>query len=217
MPFMGKATEVIFIEGHSTDGTWEEIERVCKTYKGRFTLQSAKQAGKGKFDAVKKGFDMATGDLLMILDADLTVPPEELPKFYDAIASGKAEYVHGSRLIYPLEKQAMRTLNIMGNKIFSLILSWLLGQRITDALCGTKVLSKRNWDKISSNRQHFRTLDPFGDFDIIYGVAKHNLKMLEIPIRYQARDYGTTNIMRFRHGWMLLKMVFLSMSKTKFT
>lgn len=217
MPFMGKKTEIIFIEGHSTDGTYDEIRRVCDGYKGKFTLQYAKQDGKGKFDAVKKGFAMATGDLLMILDADLTVPPEELPKFYEVIDSGKAEYVQGSRLVYPLEKQAMRTLNILGNKAFSRILSWLLGQKLTDTLCGTKVLTKTNWEKICSNRQRFRTLDPFGDFDIIYGVAKHNLKILEIPIRYQARGYGATNIMRFRHGWMLLKMVFFSMGKTKFT
>ncbi len=216
MPPLGAKTEIIFVEGHSTDGTWEEIRRVCGSYKGDFALRYAKQDGKGKFDAVKKGFELATGELLMILDADLTVPPEELPKFYEAIASGKAEYVHGSRLVYPLEKRAMRTLNILGNRFFSRLLSWLLGQKITDTLCGTKVLTKENWDKITTNRQRFRTLDPFGDFDIIFGAAKHNLKMLEIPIRYQARDYGATNIMRFRHGWMLLKMVFLAVGKTKF-
>jgi SAM-dependent methyltransferase len=215
-PRMGKHTELIFVEGHSTDGTLNEIKRVCRQYADRQDIRYAVQQGRGKFDAVRKGFDMAQGDILMILDADLTVPPEDLPKFYNAIATGRGEFINGSRLVYPLEKQSMRILNMMGNKFFSLAFTWLLGQRLKDTLCGTKVLHRRSWEKITQNRQYFGDFDPFGDFDLIFGASKLNLKIVEVPIRYQARQYGTTNISRFKHGWLLLKMVFFATSKIKF-
>jgi ubiquinone/menaquinone biosynthesis C-methylase UbiE len=216
MPRLGKHTEIIFVEGHSTDNTLEEIKRVTDQYKEEWDIKFAVQEGKGKADAVRKGFAMASGDILMILDGDLTVPPEDLPKFYNAITSGRGEYINGSRLVYPMEKQAMRMLNIIGNKFFSVMFSWLLGQPLKDTLCGTKVISKENWLKLSTNRSYFGDFDPFGDFDLIFGAAKMNLKIAEVPIRYRAREYGKTNISRFRHGWLLLKMVFFAMNKIKF-
>jgi len=216
LPPMGKHTEVLFVEGHSSDNTLEEIQRVCESYKDKWDLKYTVQDGKGKGDAVRKGFAMATGDILMILDGDLTVPPEDLPKFYNAIATGKGEYINGSRLVYPMEKQAMRSLNVLGNKFFSMMFSWLLGQPLKDTLCGTKVLTKENWDRLVANRHYFGDFDPFGDFDMIFGSAKLNLKIVEVPIRYRAREYGDTNISRFRHGWLLLKMVFFAMNKIKF-
>jgi len=216
IPVMGKSTEVIFVEGNSVDGTLEEIKKKCSSYRGKLNLKWAIQDGKGKGDAVRKGVALASGDILMILDADLAVGPEELPKFYDAIASGKGEYVNGSRLTYPMEKEAMRLLNILGNKFFSGMFSWLLGQKLKDTLCGTKAISKSNWDKLAANRKHFGNFDPFGDFDLIFGSAKLGLKMVEVPVRYVARQYGETNISRFRHGWLLLKMVIFAMNKLKF-
>lgn len=216
IPKMGSKTEVIFIEGGSSDGTLEEIKSVCGGYNGGLELKYAKQDGKGKGDAIRKGFDMATGDILMILDADLTMPPENLPKFYEAIASGKGEFINGCRLVYPLEKESMRILNMIGNKFFSLAFSWLIGQRLKDTLCGTKVISKKNYDKLAANRKYFGEFDPFGDFDLIFGAAKLNLKIVEVPIRYKAREYGETNISRFKHGWLLLKMTFFAMNKIKF-
>ncbi len=216
MPRMGKHTQVIFVEGHSTDDTLAEIRRVCEVYKDQWDLKYAVQEGKGKADAVRKGFSIASGDIFMILDSDLTVPPEDLPKFYNAIATGKGEYINGSRLVYPMEKQAMRMLNIFGNKFFSLMFSWLVGQPLKDTLCGTKVISKENWHRLDANRSYFGDFDPFGDFDLIFGSAKANLKIVEIPIRYRAREYGETNISRFRHGWLLLQMVFFAMNKIKF-
>lgn len=216
LPPMGKHTEVIFVEGHSSDNTLEEIQRVCEAYKDKWDLKYTVQDGKGKGDAVRKGFAMATGDILMILDGDLTVPPEDLPKFYNAIATGKGEYINGCRLVYPMEKQAMRMLNVLGNKFFSMMFSWLLSQPLKDTLCGTKVLTKENWDRLVANRHYFGDFDPFGDFDMIFGSAKLNLKIVEVPIRYRAREYGDTNISRFRHGWLLLQMVFFAMNKIKF-
>jgi len=215
-PKLGKHTELIFVEGHSSDDTLEEIKRICEKYKNDRDITYTVQDGKGKGDAVRKGFEMAKGDILMILDGDLTVPPEDLTKFFNAISSGKGEYINGSRLVYPMEKQAMRTLNIMGNKFFSIMFSWLLGQPLKDTLCGTKVISKENWEKVVANRHYFGDFDPFGDFDLIFGAAKLNLKIIEVPIRYRAREYGETNISRFRHGWLLLKMVFFAMNKIKF-
>jgi SAM-dependent methyltransferase len=215
-PLMGKNTEIIFIEGHSKDNTLKEIGRVHAKYSPNKNLRFAVQKGTGKGDAVRLGFDMAKGDILMILDADLTVPPEDLIKFYNAIAEGKGEFINGSRLVYPMEKEAMQTLNVFGNKFFSIMFSWLLGQTIKDTLCGTKVLFKKDYERIKKNRKFFGDFDPFGDFDLLFGSAKLNLKILELPIRYKAREYGSTNISRFKHGLLLLKMVFFAMKKIKF-
>jgi SAM-dependent methyltransferase len=214
-PMMGKHTEILFVEGNSTDGTWEEIERVKAAYPEK-DIKIMKQDGRGKGDAVRKGFDAATGDILMILDADLTVPPEDLPKFYKAMAEGDGEFINGCRLVYPMEDKAMRLLNTFGNKFFSVMFSWLLEQRIKDTLCGTKVLLKSDYRRVKAGRKFFGDFDPFGDFDLLFGASKLNLKIIDLPIRYQARVYGDTNISRFKHGWLLLKMCFFAMKKIKF-
>lgn len=216
MPRLGTRSELIFVEGHSKDGTLEEIKRVAETYASAWTIKWLRQDGMGKGDAVRKGFSAAVGDILMILDADLTVRPQDLPKFYEAIASGRGEFINGSRLVYQLEDESMRFLNILGNKFFSFAFSWLLGQRIKDTLCGTKVLLKKDYEKIAAGRSYFGDFDPFGDFDLLFGAAKLNLKIVEIPVRYQARTYGYTNIQRWRHGWLLLKMTVFAFRKLKF-
>jgi hypothetical protein len=152
----------------------------------------------------------------MILDADLTVPPEDLPRFYEAWRSHKGEYVNGVRLVYPMEERAMRAFNFIGNKFFSLAFSWLLSQSIKDTLCGTKVLSKAHYEMIAANRAYFGDFDPFGDFDLIFGAARYNLKFVDLPIRYRERTYGDTNIQRWSHGWLLLRMVFFALWRIKF-
>jgi SAM-dependent methyltransferase len=206
-PLMGNATELIFVDGNSSDGTVEEIEAQIRKYDGPLTLRLIHQGdGKGKGDAVRKGFTAAKNDLLMILDSDLTVPPEDLPKFYRAFAAGRGEFINGVRLIYPMEDQAMRFLNLLGNKFFSSMLSWVLEQPIKDSLCGTKVLSRKDYDRIAANRSFFGDFDPFGDFDLLFGAARLNLRIVDVPIRYRARTYGETKIDRFSHGWLLLKM-----------
>ena len=215
IPLFGKHQEIVFVEGHSKDKTWDTILKVQKKYQYK-DIKAVKQEGKGKADAVRKGFNVATGNILMILDADLTVPPEELPKFYNAIASGKGEYINGCRLVYPMEKEAMQFLNVIGNHFFSVAFSWILSQKIKDTLCGTKVLSKENYLKIAQNHTYFGDFDPFGDYDLIFGAAKLNLKFVEIPIHYKAREYGQTNISRFKHGWLLIKMVIFALNKIKF-
>ena len=214
-PDMGKHMEIIFVEGNSQDGTLEECERVKSVYPDK-DITVLVQDGKGKGDAVRKGFAHAKNDVLMILDADLTVPPEDLPKFFEAIASGKGEFINGSRLVYQMEKEAMRFLNLLGNKFFSKAFTYLLEQRIRDTLCGTKVFWKEDYNKIIAGREYFGDFDPFGDFDLLFGAAKLNLKFAEIPIRYRERTYGTTQISRFRHGLLLLKMTFFALRKIKF-
>jgi SAM-dependent methyltransferase len=206
--------EILFVEGHSGDGTVAEIERVIALHP-ELDIKLVVQDGKGKADAVRKGFAAASNDVLMILDADLTTPPEDLPKFYEAVTSGKGELVIGTRLVYPMEDDAMRLLNTMGNKVFSVLFTWLLNQRITDTLCGTKVLTRRHYDLIEEGRSYFGEFDPFGDFDLIFGAAKLNLKIVEVPVRYRARVYGSTQISRFRHGWLLLRMVVVAFRKLK--
>ena len=214
-PEMGRHTELIFVEGGSSDGTYEECLRVKEAYGSKREITVLVQDGKGKGDAVRKGFAAARNDVLMILDADLTVPPEDLPKFFNAISSGKSEFVNGSRLVYRMEKEAMRFLNLLGNKFFSRAFTYLLEQRIRDTLCGTKVVWKEDYEKIAAGRKYFGEIDPFGDFDLLFGAAKLNLKIVEVPIRYQERKYGTTQISRFRHGILLFKMVWLGLWKIK--
>lgn len=214
-PEMGLGTEIIFVEGNSTDGTFEEIKRVAASYGQKKEIKYFVQEGKGKYDAVKKGFAGASGDIFMILDADLTMPPETLPRFYELIRSGSAEYAQGTRLIYPMPGAAMQFLNYLANKFFSQAFSWLLGQYITDTLCGTKVMFKSDYEKIAVGRKFFGDFDPFGDFDLIFGASKLNLKLIELPIHYQERKYGSTNISRFSHGLILLKMLWLGLKKFK--
>ena len=214
MPDFGATTEIIFVEGGSTDGTWDELIKVQQEHP-QHNIKILKQRGHGKGDAVRAAFSEATGDVLMILDADLTVPPEDLLKFYKAIVSGQGEYINGSRLIYGMEPGAMRSLNFIANHMFAQIFSFLLNQRITDTLCGTKVLSRSAYKRIVDNRDYFGDFDPFGDFDLIFGASKLNLKIVEIPVRYARRRYGTTQISRFRHGLLLARMTALAYKKLK--
>ena len=214
-PQIGIRTELIFVEGHSTDGTWEEIQRVMRVFPDR-NITCLRQPGAGKGDAVRTGFAAATGDVLMILDADLTVPPEELPKFYEVLATGHAELTNGVRLVYPMEQKAMRFLNLCVNKAFSLLFTWLLGQSIKDTLCGTKAMLRGDYERLAANRGYFGDFDPFGDFDLLFGAGKLNLKIADVAIRYRERTYGSTNIARWKHGWLLLRMALVAAKKLKF-
>ncbi|MEA2067673.1 MAG: glycosyltransferase family 2 protein, partial [Verrucomicrobiota bacterium] len=214
IPTMGSSTEILFVEGGSTDGTYKAIEELLPNYLGK-NARLLRQTGKGKGDAVRLGFGAAKGDILMILDADGTVAPEDLPRFYDALVSGKGEFINGVRLVYPLGARSMRFFNMVGNKFFGLLFSWLLGQPIRDTLCGTKVLWKKDYMEIAENRAYFGKIDPFGDFDLLFGAARLNLKIQELPIRYGARSYGDTNISRWRHGTILLRMAIRATLKLK--
>ena len=214
-PDLGSRTELIFVEGHSKDDTYAVIERAVKQHPDR-KIKLYRQNGQGKGDAVRLGFQEATGQVLMILDADMTVQPEDLKRFFSALIDQKGEFINGVRLVYPLEDRAMRFMNMVGNKLFSLAFSWLLDQPIKDTLCGTKVLLKKDYEAIAKNRHYFGNFDPFGDFDLIFGAAKLNLKILDLPIRYRSRLYGDTNIARWRHGWLLLKMVVFAARRVKF-
>jgi SAM-dependent methyltransferase/GT2 family glycosyltransferase len=212
-PQMGRGTELIFVDGNSSDGTVEAIER-HRAGPGADHIRLLHQGeGTGKGDAVRKGFAAASGDVLFILDADLTVPPEDLPKFYTALAEGRGEFINGTRLVYPMEGAAMRFLNLLGNKFFSVALSAILAQRLKDTLCGTKVLLRRDYQRIVEGRAFFGDFDPFGDFDLLFGAAKQSLKIVEMPIRYRDRTYGETKISRFRHGWLLLRMTWFAFRK----
>ncbi len=232
-PQMGAHTELIFVDGDSTDGTVEEIERQIADREGIKNIRLIHQVPRrqvattatdtptnlmlpsGKGDAVRKGFVAARGDVLMILDADLTVPPEDLSKFFKAIAQGKGRFINGTRFVYPLEDQAMRFLNMVGNKIFSWIFTWLLGQRIKDTLCGTKVLFKSDYEQIVAGRKYFGEFDPFGDFDLLFGAARLGLPIVEVPVRYRRRVYGDSKVRLFRHGVLLVRMSWIGFRKLK--
>jgi SAM-dependent methyltransferase len=214
-PKMGSRTELIFVEGHSRDDTYDVIARAIRDNPD-WPAMLLRQEGEGKGDAVRCGFAAASGDILMILDADLTVAPEDLPRFYEALIAGRTDMAIGVRLVYPREDEAIRFFNLVGNKFFSIAFSWLLGQSIKDTLCGTKVLWRDDYLRIAINRTVFGEFDPFGDFDLIFGAARLNLKIVGMPVRYKNRTYGETNIRRWHHGWMLLKMLPYAARHVKF-
>lgn len=218
LPKLASSQEVIFVEGNSTDDTWLEIQRVCDQLGASYhsDLLALQQSGRGKGDAVRAGFSRAQGDMLLILDADISVPPEELPKFVHALKSGTAEFANGSRLVYTMEPGAMRFLNLLGNRFFGSLFTFLLGQQVRDTLCGTKVLWKRDYERIAERRGRFGELDPFGDFDLLFGATALSLRIADVPVHYQARIYGDTNISRFRHGWLLLRMSWLAARRLRF-
>jgi glycosyltransferase involved in cell wall biosynthesis len=216
VPDMGTHTQLIFVEGHSRDGTFATIQQEMQMHQER-SCKLLRQTGEGKGDAVRLGLSEADGDMLMVLDADLTVAPEDLPRFYNALLSGKGEVVNGVRLVYPMAAKAMRLLNFLGNKFFSVAFSWLLGQSIKDTLCGTKALWKCDYERIAASRRYFGDFDPFGDFDLLIGAAKHNLKLIDMPIRYRDRRYGMTNIRRWKHGCQLLKMLAIAALRVKYS
>jgi hypothetical protein len=205
LPALGEHTELIFVEGHSRDDTLDTCRRVAAATPGK-EISVLVQEGRGKGDAVRLGFSRAKGDIVMILDADVSVAPEDLEHFYEALVSGKGEFVNGCRLVYTMDPKAMRFLNLIGNRFFALLLSKLIGQPIKDSLCGTKVLWRSKYEELARGRAYFGEVDPFGDFDLLFGAAKLNLKIIEMPIRYRERIYGSTNISRFRDGWLLLRM-----------
>jgi ubiquinone/menaquinone biosynthesis C-methylase UbiE len=214
LPKMGAHTELIFVEGHSQDGTLAECNRVKDQVQE--DIKVFVQQGKGKGDAVRLGFSKAEGDILMILDADLSVLPEDLPQFYEAIASGRGEFINGSRLVYLMDPKAMRFLNLLGNKFFASLLSRLLGQTVKDTLCGTKVIWRSRYEELARGRAYFGDFDPFGDFDLLFGAAKLHLRIVEIPVRYRERTYGSTNIRRFSDGFMLLRMCLVAARRLYF-
>jgi glycosyltransferase involved in cell wall biosynthesis len=214
-PDLGCQTEIIFVEGHSSDGTWEEIQRVVPLYQQRFQIQTLRQTGKGKADAVRLGFANATQPLLTILDADLTMPPELLNRFYDAYCQGHGDFINGSRLVYPMEGDAMQFVNRVGNIFFAKILSSILDVHIGDSLCGTKLVARHDYERIVAWRQDFGDFDPFGDFELLFPASILGLQIVDIPVRYRARTYGKTNINRFRHGLLLLKMTWIGLLRIK--
>jgi SAM-dependent methyltransferase/glycosyltransferase involved in cell wall biosynthesis len=237
-PEMGPHTELLFVDGNSTDGTQDEIGRMIETYRGvrdikllvqvrdedlddasRAAMGRSQASGKmlpqGKGHAVRLGFSQAAGDVLMILDADLTVPPEDLPRFYEALAKGKTQFANGSRLVYPMEEEAMRLPNLIGNKLFSILFSWLLGRYVGDTLCGTKALGREDYRRLAAHREFFGDFDPFGDFDLLFGAAHLNLSIMDIPIRYRARVAGDSKIINSVHTPLLFRMCGVAFWKLK--
>jgi len=216
IPVLGKKTEIIFVEGNSLDDTWEVIQREVEAYEGPHALKFLQQPGKGKWDAVFAGFEVAEGDVLVIQDGDLTAPPEDLPKFYQAIAEGHCEFANGCRLVYPMESKAMRFLNLLGNKFFAASLSFVLGQNLKDSLCGTKMMLRSDYLRLLRRIEVLGDFDPFGDFNLLFGSAMLDLRIRDVLVRYRDRQYGDTNISRFRHGLILLQMTWFGLRKIKF-
>lgn len=216
LPTLGSKTEVIFVEGNSTDDTWDVVQRVVREYSGPHAVSCMQQPGRGKWDAVKVGFERAREDVLMILDGDLSVMPEDLPKFMASITDDTAEFVNGCRLVYPMENRAMRFLNMLGNKAFAVLLSATIGQPVKDSLCGTKVLLRSDYRRLLARIEPYADLDPYGDFSLLFGAAALDLKIRDIPVRYKARTYGDTNISRFSGGFLLWRTVLRGLQQLRF-
>jgi SAM-dependent methyltransferase len=214
VPDMGEGTEILFVEGGSTDDTRGAIEREIAAHPQR-RIRVITQEGQGKGDAVRTGFRHAANEVLMILDGDLGVEPDVLPSFYEVLAGTRADFVNGSRLVYGREPASMRFMNLLANKLFSYIFTWLMAQPVKDTLCGTKALRRADYEQIAAGQAEFGDLDPFGDFDLLLGAARRGMKIVDLPVRYHARTYGRTNISRFRHGLLLLRMSFVGFAKLK--
>lgn len=218
LPQIGKKTEIIFIEGHSRDNTREEIKNNILRYKSKnnFSYQLLIQKGStGKSGAVNIGFKNARGDIMIIYDSDMTVKPGDLLKFYQALITHQGDFINGSRLVYPIQTSAMQSLNIFGNKLFSLLYSWLFGQPVKDTLCGTKAFWRKDYLLFSRSYKNISSLDPFGDFYLLYCAARLNLKIIDLPVRYFARSYGATNIKRFKNAWQLFKFSLFALKNYK--
>jgi SAM-dependent methyltransferase len=212
---MGAFTEIIFVDDCSTDATAQRVHETIEANPQR-QIKLVQGPGRGKAAAVRAGLEKAAGDVLMILDADMTVMPEDLPAFFEAITENKGELINGSRMVYPLAGDAMRPLNILGNKLFATVFSFLLEQRITDTLCGTKVVMRHNYAKILAARDYFGDIDRWGDYDWIFGAAKNNLKTVELPIHYVERTAGVTKMTkRFRNGLTMARMCWVALRKLK--
>jgi len=198
VPDMGAATEIIFVDDGSADGTRAAVLAAMEE-DPRVRL-IAYNANHGKANAVRAGFDAAQNDVLMILDADMTVAPEDLPKFLAPLQGGTAEFVNGTRLVYPIEGHAMPTVNFVGNKAFCLLISWVLRQRVSDTLCGTKALLRRDYRSMPLSGS-----DRWGDFDLLFGAARQKLRILEIPIHYRERAAGESKMNVRRDGPRFLR------------
>jgi SAM-dependent methyltransferase len=216
IPLMAPRQQIIFVEGGSEDATWKTIRQAADEYRGPHEVLCLRQPGRGKADAVRTGFAAATGDILMILDADISVPPEELPAFYRALVNNHGELINGSRMVYPMDRRAMRFLNLLGNRLFGHLFTFLISQRFRDTLCGTKALTRTDYEQIARGRSYFGDFDPFGDFDLLFGAARLNFKIVDVPVHYKARTYGETNISRFRHGLLLFRMCAVAAAKLRF-
>lgn len=204
LPQLGQGMELIFVEGGSRDSTWKTMLKLQAKYADRLPIKCLQQSGKGKRNAIDLGFAHAQGDILIILDADLTVPPEAMALFYEAIDSGKCDLANGCRLCYPLSYRAMPWLNQLANHFFAGLLSWLLHIKIQDSLCGTKAIRRSEYQKILQANLSLQDRDPFGDFDLLFCASKLGLQITDIPVPYYPRTYGKSNINHVRDGLRLL-------------
>ena len=215
-PRLGSGTEIIFCDDKSNDGTADEVRRQQTLHPDR-EIQLYEGPGICKALNVRTAFDRAKDDILMIFYADLTTMPEELPYFYDTIATGRAEFVNGSRFIFPMEGVAMAPLNLIGNRFLSWLVSMAIGQHVSDTLCGTKVLWRRDWPAILGLAKLWGTNDRWGDYDLLFGAAKLHLRIVDLPVHYQERVSSVTKMTRrFHNGFIMLRMCGAAFIKFKF-
>lgn len=206
IPMMGHHTEILFCDDQSTDGTAEEVKRLAKAHPEK-DIRLIEGPGICKAENVFTGMRAARGDVLMILDGDLTVMPEELPTFLRALVTSQGDFVNGSRLIYPMPQQAMKFANRIGNKFFGVVFSFLLDQRIKDTLCGTKVFWRKDWLQMERSLGAWGIQDLWGDYELLFGASKLQLSIVEVPVHYQERIYGTTKMIKvFSNGVRMLRM-----------
>ncbi len=215
VPEMGAGTEIVFVDDRSDDATAARVRDAIAAHPER-RIRLVDGPGEGKGAAVRAGMAVATGDVLMILDADMTVMPEDLPAFFEAVTENRGELVMGTRLVYPLVGQAMRTANVLGNRAFALAFSFLLEQRITDTLCGTKVVMRHHYDALLATRVLFGDVDRWGDYDWIFGAARNNLRIVELPVHYVERVAGETKMRRrLRNALVMLRMCGVALRRLK--
>lgn len=207
MPQIGSKMEMVFVDLPGEDATEDVIKQMIKENKGKILLKYVKQREKtGKIGALRQGILEANGEIIIIYDADATVPPEDLEKVYLALIERKADFINGTRLVYPTEKGAMRFANHLGNTFFAKLFTWSLGQHFTDTLCGTKGFWRQDFMDFEKSKTGYDNFDLFGDFYLLLSAYRKNLRIAEVPVRYKTRRYGDTKMNRLKNGFRFFVM-----------
>lgn len=195
IPNFGAWREIIVVDDGSTDRTKDMVKKIMRGRSDIRLISYEKNCGKGY--AVNIGWQEAKGDVFMMLDCDSTTPPEELALFHEAMEYG-AEFVNGTRVIYPREKNSIPFFNRLGVTFFAHLISWITQKRISDTFCGTKVFLKKYWNCFQIKEFLW------GDWDLFFTAARYRMKMLELPVHYKTRKHGVTKMRPVKHGIILL-------------
>lgn len=191
-------SDIVIVEGGSSDDTWQVAKSIAAIDSTR--ISAIQQTGKGKFNAVIDGAELCQESLVLIWDADGTVPVTNTLEIIETALLNNCA-VMGNRLVGSMEIGAMRKANKIGNWLFAFLWAPILNWKPVDLLCGTKLFPKEVFISIPES---LLKADPYGDFALIANSIRLNYPLKSIPVDYTSRKYGETNIHRWSGGLRLL-------------